>query len=231
MPTATSVARHPDRGRPGRRSGRLGTAHRRNRGGSATPPPRPRSHPPGRSIHAKLDDAAGRDIAAGIVDHVASQAPALLVPGSTGRHLWTRPSDRHLARNVLAHTDQATLIVGPHADPHFQPNPGTLVVCVNTSDPYPTTIEAVDRWRRTFASDPPWIVEVVATIDDQADHGDRDVHRWATALESLQVPATTRVLHGGDPVEWLDDSPHDCPTPPSSRPVAATATHVDTCTV
>ena len=147
------------------------------------------------------------------MDHLASQPQALLVIGSTGRHPLTRPSDRHLARNVLAHTDQPTLVVGPHADPLFQPHPGTLVVCVNTSDPYPTTIAAVDRWRRTFASDPPWIVEVVATTDDPAAHGDRDVHRWATALESLQVPATTRVLHGGDPVEWLDEFASRLPNP------------------
>ena len=147
------------------------------------------------------------------MDHIASQPQALLVIGSTGRHPLTRPSDRHLARNVLAHTDQPTLIVGPHADPLFQPHPGTLVVCVDTPDPYPTTIAAVDRWRRTFASDPPWIVEVVATTDDPADHGERNVHRWATALESLQVPATTRVLHGGDPVEWLDDFASRLPNP------------------
>ena len=155
----------------------------------------------------------GSDIAAAIVHHIASQPQALLVIGSTGRHPLARPSDRHVARNVLAHTDQPTLVVGPHADPLFQPHPGTLVVCVNTADPFPTTIAALDRWRRTFASDPPWIVEAVATTDDPAAQGDRNVHRWATALEKLQVPATTRVLHGGDPVEWLDDFASRLPNP------------------
>ena len=152
-------------------------------------------------------------IASAIVHHMASQPQALLVISSTGRRALTRPSDRHPARNVLAHTDQPTLVVGPHADSLFQPPPATLVVCVNTSDPYPTTIAAVDRWRSTFSSDPPWIVEVVATVDDQAAHGHRDVQRWATVLEGLQVPAKTRVLHGGDPVEWLDEFAARLPNP------------------
>ena len=133
--------------------------------------------------------------------------------GSTGRRPLTRPSDRHLARHVLARSDQPTLVVGPHADPAFGPHPGTLVVCVKTTDPYRPTIEAVDRWGRTFSPDPPWIVEVVATTVDPAAHGERDVHRWATALEDLQVAAATRVLHGGDPVEWLDEFAASVPNP------------------
>jgi nucleotide-binding universal stress UspA family protein len=141
-----------------------------------------------------------------IVDRLSSATTSLLVVGSSGRHVISSRPDRHTSRDVLSRTDQPTLVVGPHVGATSMANIGQLVICVDGPDPYPTTVNVVGRWTRTFtAAAPAFVVEVVATTTDVNGDGERHVDAWATELGRHDVAATRRVLHGGDPVEWLNE--------------------------
>jgi nucleotide-binding universal stress UspA family protein len=149
------------------------------------------------------DDDAGLAIAR----HVNNSEGSLLVLATSA----TAPGRRHflgtLTESVLARVDKPVLLVGPNVPATCRLNTPTLVACVDSTDTADAALPVVADWVRTFGGGRPCCAEVIATAagdwsDVRAASRLRD---YAVRLTEYRIDASWKVLHGGDPMAWLEE--------------------------
>jgi len=148
------------------------------------------------------------DVATAIVDHVRDRDGVVLVMATNANSLVSQRLRGSVSVSVLHELRQPVLLVGPAVpDPPRLVSP-TLVVCTDRSQDSSAALPVVESWQRTFGGGRPWVVEVMptgawpeGTIDDAAER--EHIDALAAVLADHGIDAATRVLHGGDPVEWL----------------------------
>jgi nucleotide-binding universal stress UspA family protein len=149
------------------------------------------------------DDDAGWAIAR----HVNSSEGSLLVLATSA----TGPGCRHflgtLAESVLARVEKPVLLVGPNVPATCRLNTPTLIACVESTDTADAALPVIADWVRTFGGGRPCCAEVIAT--DAGDWSDvratSCLRDYAARLTTYGVDASWKVLHGGDPMAWLED--------------------------
>jgi len=149
------------------------------------------------------DDDAGRAIARRVNDSDGS----LLVLATSA----TAPGRRYflgtLIESVLARVDRPVLLVGSNVPPTCRLETPTLVAYVDSTGAADATLPVIADWVQTFGGGRPCCAEVIATA---ADHwsdmrATSRLRQYADRLTEYGVDASWKVLHGGDPVAWLED--------------------------
>jgi nucleotide-binding universal stress UspA family protein len=149
------------------------------------------------------DDDAGRALAR----HVNNSEGSLLVLATSA----TAPGRRHflgtITESVLARVDKPVLLVGPNVPATCILNTPTLVACVDSTDTADTALPVIADWVRTFGGGRPRCGEVISTeARDWSDvHITSRLRHYAARLTEYGVDASWKVLHGGDPMAWLED--------------------------
>ena len=128
----------------------------------------------------------------------------LLVIGCRATHPLWLPALGDVGRSVLAAATQPVLVVGPGVTVDFEPT-APLIVCAHRGKPSTLTLDAVEMWLHTFGSQETWVAGVIPTSIDIRGDGAATVRTWADKLAERHVMGRQRTLHGGDPVEWLED--------------------------
>jgi nucleotide-binding universal stress UspA family protein len=149
------------------------------------------------------DDDAGSAIAR----HVNSSEGSLLVLATSAEG----PGSRHflgtLAESVLARVEKPVLLVGPNVPATCRLDTPTLVACVDSVDSADAALPAIADWVHAFGGGRPRCAEVIGT--DAGDWGDvrasSRLRDYAARLTAFGVDASWKVLHGGDPMAWLED--------------------------
>jgi len=142
------------------------------------------------------------DPASAIIEHVGDDR--LLVMGCGATHPMRLPNAGDVGRNILGTTSQPVLVVGPGVSTTFDPH-APLIVCAGEDRPPPLVVTAVERWLGSFDNSDTWVTRVVPTSTDVGRCGARTAEHWTEMLRHNDVPAQVRILHGGDPTEWLND--------------------------
>jgi hypothetical protein len=103
--------------------------------------------------------------------------------------------------------DKPVLLVGPNVPATCILNTPTLVACVDSTDTADTALPVIADWVRTFGGGRPRCAEVIATgARDWSDvHTTSRLRHYAARLTEYGVDASWKVLHGGDPMAWLED--------------------------
>ena len=118
----------------------------------------------------------------------------------------------------MAHARRPVLIVGPHVEWFDVTSVPSLVIGVDESDAADAAIPVIESWQHTFGGGVVRVVEVAplavgvgATLEESPGSArvlriepDRAYH-FARRLADHGVPASSEILHGGDPVSRLDD--------------------------
>jgi nucleotide-binding universal stress UspA family protein len=148
------------------------------------------------------------DVATAIVENARSRQDVVLVMATNAKSLVSQQLRGSVSAAVLQQLRHPVLLVGPAAPEPPRLGSPTLVVCTDRSQDSSAALPVVESWQRTFGGSTPWIVEVMptaawpaGTTDDAADH--EHIDALAAVLADHGIDAATRVLHGGDPVEWL----------------------------
>ncbi|MEJ7724363.1 MAG: universal stress protein [Ilumatobacteraceae bacterium] len=148
------------------------------------------------------------DVATAIVDHVHHRQGALLVMATNANSLVSQRLHGSVSVRVLHELRQPVLLVGPAVtDPVPLASP-TLVACTDRSQDSVAALPVIESWQRTFGGGRPWVVEVMPTVAWPEGTIDDDVERehvdaLGAVLADHGIDVATRVLHGGDPVQWL----------------------------
>jgi nucleotide-binding universal stress UspA family protein len=149
------------------------------------------------------DDDAGRAIAR----HVNTSEGSLLVMATTAK----APVRRHflgaVTESVLAGVDGPVLLVGPNVAATCSLNSPTLVACVDSTDTADAALPVIAEWVRTFGGGRPCCAEVIPPVaDDWSDvRAASRLGYYAARLTEYGVDASWKVLHGDDPMAWLED--------------------------
>ena len=153
---------------------------------------------------AVLDDD---DIAGVIIERVSDRG-ALLVLETSAKGLMSEHLRGSVSSRVLSELLDPVLLIGPSVPDTIRLGHPTLVDCTDRSQDSCAAIPVVASWMRTFGGGRPWVVEVrptsawpQGTVEDSVDS--EHVQAIAARLRGEGVDASTRVLHGGDPTEWL----------------------------
>lgn len=150
------------------------------------------------------------DVATAIVEHVRNRDGVLLVMDTNARSLVSQRLHGSISVRVLHEVRQPVLLVGPAVPDPVSISSPSLIVCTDRSQDSVAALPVVESWQRTFGGGggPPSIVEVMPTAawpegtsDDAIEH--EHVDALATVLADHGIDAATRVLHGGDSVQWL----------------------------
>jgi nucleotide-binding universal stress UspA family protein len=153
------------------------------------------------------DDEAGASAIVDRLDH--DEALAVMSTSATRSILGHGGPD--LARRVLALTARPVLLIGPQVPGDARMDEPTLIIATDSTDRATLAIPAVVSWVNTFPGGRPCVAEVVATVADRRRDPIDGAHGQALAdrLGRAGVPASARLLHGGDPVTWLEEFAED----------------------
>ncbi len=149
------------------------------------------------------DDDAGWAIAR----HVNNGEGSLLVMATTAK----APVRRHflgtVTESVLARVDGPVLLLGPHVPATCSVDAPTVVACVDETDAADAALPVIADWVHTFGGGRPWCAEVIPTAAGTGGHvrAASRLGEYAARLAAYGVDASWKVLHGGDPTDWLAD--------------------------
>ena len=149
------------------------------------------------------DDDAGWAIAR----HVNNGEGSLLVMATTAK----APVRRHflgtVTESVLARVDGPVLLVGPHVPATCSLDSPTVVACVDETDAADAALPVIAGWVHTFGGGRPSCAEVIPTAAGTGGHvrAASRLGEYAARLAAYGVDASWKVLHGGDPTDWLAD--------------------------
>jgi nucleotide-binding universal stress UspA family protein len=149
------------------------------------------------------DDDAGWAIAR----HVNNGEGSLLVMATTAK----APVRRHflgtVTESVLARVDGPVLLLGPHVPATRSLDSPTVVACVDETDAADAALPVIAGWVQTFGGGRPCCAEVIPTAAGTGGHvrAASRLGEYAARLAAYGVDASWKVLHGGDPTDWLAD--------------------------
>jgi len=149
------------------------------------------------------DDDAGWAIAR----HVNNGEGSLLVMATTAKVPVRRHFLGTVTESVLARVVGPVLLVGPHVPPTCSLDSPTVVACVDETDAADDALPVIAGWVNTFGGGRPCCAEVIPAAAGTAGH----VHaasrpgEYAARPAAYGVDASWKVLHGGDPTDWLAD--------------------------
>jgi nucleotide-binding universal stress UspA family protein len=147
------------------------------------------------------------DVGWAIARHVNNSDGSLLVMATTARAPVRRNHLGTVTESVLARVDGPVLLAGPSVSSTCSLNSPTLVACVDDNDTADVALPVITGWMRTFGGGRPWCAEVIppaAGTPGRVRAGSRLGH-YAARLAEYGVDASWKVLHGGDPMSWLED--------------------------
>ncbi len=139
------------------------------------------------------------------MNHASLLVMATGARGPLGRRVFGSVSE-----DVLARLGGPALLIGPSVPDNVTLSSPELIVAVADADHSADVSDAVATWTSTFPGPPPTVVEVVETpVRVGGDPGSELARNHAAAvvaeLGARGVEATTKVLHGGEPVFWLNE--------------------------
>ena len=143
-----------------------------------------------------------------IARHVNNGEGSLLVMATTAKAPVRRNFLGTVTESVLTRVDGPVLLLGPQVPATCRLDSPTVVACVDETDAAAdAALPVIAGWVHTFGGGRPCCAEVIPAAAGTAGH----VHaasrlgEYAARLAAYGVDASWKVLHGGDPTDWLAD--------------------------